>query len=307
MRWLIRTVLFALGLVVFRLLVGYLFPELRLTGEGADLTKWKEKITSALPVAVPRPYRDQVPVTVAEYRRLGFPEAGQTGSWLKRDLADFHRALASMPSNLRESFPGADGDYGKSAFGKITKLETSFPSLRFEDQAAMLDLVAAIHETYRRAHNEDRVRYDREISLIRGVYVAMTDHALRKMDVEMSHVKSRIASATGTLGRGSEVEKKQRLARVNSLLQPFEAEIARDLQEARKMIEGFLKDMAEVPTVRPQAKMLTLRYLERHLASVQRQMGGDYRKWLRLGHDQSREPEVKELYRRVLATLDSSP
>lgn len=155
MRWLIRTVLFALGLVVFRLLVGYLFPELRLTGEGADLTKWKEKITSALPVAVPRPYRDQVPVTVAEYRRLGFPEAGQTGSWVKRDLADFHRALASMPSNLRESFPGADGDYGKSAFGKITKLETSFPSLRFEDQAAMLDLVAAIH---RRLRGDDRPR-----------------------------------------------------------------------------------------------------------------------------------------------------
>ena len=302
-RWFFRIFGFAAVMVVFRLLAGHFFPSWDLPLDGG-LAKIQEKVSEALPKRNLGPFREQIPLPVADYRRMGFPAAVASGSWVKRDLSEFHRALGSMPHDRRASFPGADGDYGKSAFSMITKLETSFPSLRIEDQGVLLKLIAAIHETYRRAHDEDRIRYDREISLLRGIYVALTDHMLRKIRIEMQDLRSEISSATGTLGSGSQALKQHRKAMANGIMQTLEGEMGRAVSDSKKSIEGFLKDMTDVPTLRPQAKKITLRYMERHLASIHRQIGGDYEKWIRKDLDRTSDPEIKELHRRLLATFE---
>lgn len=290
-------------MVAFRLLAEHFFPSWDLPVIG-DFAGVKEKAPEALPIRSLGPLQDQIPLPVADYRRMGFPEAGASGSWVKQDLSEFHRALASMPHDRRGSFPGADGDYGKSAFSKITKLEASFPSLRIEDQGSVLKLIEDIHETYRRAHNQDRFQYDREISLLRGVYVALMDHALHKVAIEMRDMRSEISSATGTLGYGSKALKRQRKAMADDIMQNMEGELGRVVSAARETIEGFLEDMTDVSSARPQAKKITLRYMERHLASIHRQIGGDYQKWLRRDYDRTSDPEVKELYRRILVTFE---
>jgi hypothetical protein len=303
LRWLTRTLFFVCGMVAFRLIVGHFFPALGLPEIGSDLTKVKEKVMAVLPSGNFGPSRDQTPLAVADYRRMGFPDAGPAGVWARRDLTAFHLALASTPWDRRGSFPGADGDYGKAAFAKITRLESNFPSHTIEDQGEMVDLIAKIHETYRRANNEDRIQCDREISLLRGVYVAMTDQLLAKIESDMKHYKADIARATGTLGYGPDYIKERRKAMAGQMFQSVEGELKKVVSEVDKNIEGLLEDMVGMSSIRPQSKKLTLRYLERHLASIQRRIGGDYQKSVQKGYDRASDPEVKELYRRVLATL----
>lgn len=174
---------FACFVVVIRMVVGHFYPDL-----GGK--KVKEAVAKVIPVHYLMSLQDQVPLAVGDYHRLGFPAVRASGSWAKRDLADFREALDSLPHDYRGNFPGADGDYGKSAFLMITRLEATYKSLPLEEQAAMMELVGRIHEAYRHAYNFERIRYDREIALLRGVYVAMTGQFLAKVETDLEHARN---------------------------------------------------------------------------------------------------------------------
>jgi hypothetical protein len=104
-------------------------------------------------------------------------------------------------------------------------------------------------------------------------------------------------------GYGTDEVKLERRVMSDAILHYTSSSMNPGLFETRKSIEGILEDMAGMTSFRPQAQKLTLRYLERHLASVGKRIGGDYEKWIEKGHRNSSDPEVKELYRRIVVTF----
>ncbi len=294
--WWIRLFFFAVFIVIVRLAVGHFYPEL-----GGK--KIKEAVAEVIPIQRFVPHRDQVPLSNEEYRRIGFPEARPSGSWGKQNLADFHNALESLTYDYRNSYPGADGDYGRNVFSMIVDLEKRYPSFPVAEQGEVVDLIARVHETYRHAHRIERIRYDREISLLRGVHVAMADHFLGKIEGEIEHLKAGVTIVAEVTGRRVDESMLERRIFSDTIRQYSMDSIHPGLFEMRRYIEDRVKETATMSSFRPQAQVLTLRYLERHLASVQKRIGGDYRKWIEKGQRRSSDPELKELYRRVLVTF----
>lgn len=296
-KFLIRFFFFAAFVVAIRLVVGHFYPDL-----GGKAVK--EAVAKVVPIHHLMPLKDQVPLAVGEYQRLGFPAVRTSGSWVKQDLADFREALDSLPHDYRGNFPGADGDYGKSAFLMITRLEATYKLLPLEEQAAIMELVGRIHEAYRHAYNFERIRYDREIALLRGVYVAMTGQFLEKIEMDLEHARNQATDLAGILGLETDEVKLERRILADAIFQYTSDSMAPGLFETRKEIEGLVEETLGTSTFRPQAVKLTLRYFEGHLASISKRIGGDYKKTIEKGYRRSSDPEIKELYRRILVSFD---
>lgn len=192
-------------------------------------------------------------LTAADYAGFGLPSLDV--GWDATALKKLTFALQLLASAKPHALPTADTDYGKAFFRKLSYTVDRFPLLSSDHKVKTYNAFLPLLPIYAKAHNKGGPRRDLELALLIGLefklIVSYTeDHLFVK---DLTDVKTR-----------SHVDLDHNLI----VARPASIFFRETRESISKSIKESLDMLADAAVFRPEARMLALSHISRHLPAI---------------------------------------
>lgn len=216
---------------------------------------------------------EQVPLEFSEYLALGYPAAGPAAEWTGDELSRYLVALKGVKDRQKLcTLPGADSEYGRAAFSNIQAMVVRGKRLRLEEHGSQIELLADVAKVYEGAAKYGFARYDREISLLRGLLVETTGDLFLRAE------------------REDEDEKIVQMRKNWAL--------------SKRNVEKFLDACQKTDLMRPQARIRFLEFLDRNIDKFPSSISDSFKRDLERNLAEEDDSTAHGLYRNILVKLE---